>query len=311
MKKFMEKNVITHNLMSFSGFKSLLIFSMLTQSPKSYNDIKTALENNEYLRETISVDAIRIYINSLKVAGCEVKTIKEGRNTKYYIDSNPFELKISDEQVESMVKVVKAISKSIEISDFLALYQFFDKLSPYIKNEDLKMKLKYVSPVGNIKPDLIYNLMKYADKKIKISILYFSKISGLEKIDIIPDKLYIKNGKMYVSGHSEKYNNYASFLVSDIREITSVSLNSSNTKNNIYIVQYEYFKNDNEFKPQNNETILNETNDKLVVEISSPDKFMITQRILSLTNKCRVISPKEYKQEMIECLKQMKENYVE
>ena len=116
---------------------------------------------------------------------------------------------------------------------------------------------------------------------------------------------------MYVSGHSEKYNNYASFLVSDIREITSVSLNSSNTENNIYIVQYEYFKNDNEFKPQNNETILNETNDKLVVEISSPDKFMITQRILSLTNKCRVISPKEYKQEMIECLKQMKENYVE
>lgn len=311
MKKFMETNVITHNLMSFSGFKSLLIFSMLTQSPKSYSDIKTALENNEYLRETISVDAIRIYINSLKVAGCGVKTIKEGRNTKYYIDSNPFELKISDEQVESMVKVVKAISKSIEISDFLALYQFFDKLSSYIKNEDLKMKLKYVSPVGNIKPDLIYNLMKYADKKIKISILYFSKISGLEKIDIIPDKLYIKNGKMYVSGHSEKYNNYASFLVSDIREITSVSLNSSNTENNIYIVQYEYFKNDNEFKPQNNETILNETNDKLVVEISSPDKFMITQRILSLTNKCRVISPKEYKQEMIECLKQMKENYVE
>ena len=190
MKKFMEKNVITHNLMSFSGFKSLLIFSMLTQSPKSYNDIKTALENNEYLRETISVDAIRIYINSLKVAGCEVKTIKEGRNTKYYIDSNPFELKISDEQVESMVKVVKAISKSIEISDFLALYQFFDKLSPYIKNEDLKMKLKYVSPVGNIKPDLIYNLMKYADKKIKISILYFSKISGLEKIDIMKQIVY-------------------------------------------------------------------------------------------------------------------------
>lgn len=311
MKKFMETNVITHNLMSFSGFKSLLIFSMLTQSPKSYSDIKTALENNEYLRETISVDAIRIYINSLKVAGCNVKTIKEGRNTKYYIDSNPFELKISDEQVESMVKVVKAISKSIEISDFLALYQFFDKLSPYIKNEDLKMKLKYVSPVGNIKPDLIYNLMKYADKKTKISILYFSKISGLEKIYIIPDKLYIKNGKMYVSGYSEKYNNYASFLVSDIREITSVFLNSSKIDNSIYIVQYEYFKNDNEFKPQNNETILNETNEKLVVEISSPDKFMITQRILSLTNKCRVISPKEYKQEMIKCLKQMKENYVE
>ena len=123
--------------------------------------------------------------------------------------------------------------------------------------------------------------------------------------------MYIKNAKLYVSGHSVKYNNYASFLVSDIREITSVSMYPSKVENNINIVQYEYFKNDEEFKPLKNETVLNETDDKIVVEISSPDKFMITQRILSLTNKCRVISPKEYKHEIIECLKQMKENYVE
>ena len=155
MKRFMETNTITHNLMSFSGFKAMLIFSMLVQSPKTYDEIKKEIENNEYLKETVSTDTIRIYMNSLKQAGCQIKRINEGRIVKYYIDSHPFTLKISDSQVKSIIKVYKAISKSIEISDFLELNTFFDKISPYISNEDLKLKLKKLSPINNIDYDLI------------------------------------------------------------------------------------------------------------------------------------------------------------
>ena len=37
---------------------------------------------------------------------------------------------------------------------------------------------------------------------------------------------------------------------------------------------------------------------------------MITQRILSLSDRCKVISPVEYKKEIIKCLKQMHEEYI-
>ena len=39
MKEFLKNNTVTYNLMSFTGFKSILLFSLLTTGPKSYEDI--------------------------------------------------------------------------------------------------------------------------------------------------------------------------------------------------------------------------------------------------------------------------------
>ena len=309
----METNTITHNLMSFSGFKAMLIFSMLVQSPKTYDEIKKEIENNEYLKETVSTDTIRIYMNSLKQAGCQIKRINEGRIVKYYIDSHPFTLKISDSQVKSIIKVYKAISKSIEISDFLELNTFFDKISPYISNEDLKLKLKKLSPINNIDYDLISDLIKYAKNNTEITILYNAKNSGKRKeIDIIIDKVSIINGKLYLSGYNSAYKNYGEFLVSNIIKIVSVNMHSPKLKTPEYIIRYEYFKVDNtEFEPSGEETIIEETENNVIVEIKSRNKFAIMQRILSHSSKCRVISPENYRQEIIAILKNMKEGYIE
>lgn len=312
MKRFMETNTITHNLMSFSGFKSLLIFSLLTESPKSYQDLKKALETNEYLRETVSIDTIRIYLHSLTAAGCNVKTIRQGRQVKYYIDSNPFELKVTDEQVKSIIKVYNAISKTIELSDFLNIQHFFNKLAHYITNEDLKEQLKFISPIANIPSELLMLLIKYAELKTQIRILYYSKKTGEKEIDILPDKLHITNGKLYLSGHSFEYDNYASFLVSDIRKIVGVSLNQQPVKPVLFCVQYEYLNSDNiDLVLREDEKIVKKSKNSLIIEITSEDKFMIVQRILSLSNRCRVLSPENFKDEIISSLQKMKECYIE
>ena len=312
MKNFMETNKITHNLMSFSGFKSLLIFSMLTESPKSYQEIKEALENNEYLKESVSIDTIRIYINSLRLSGCTIKKINYGRKIKYFIDSSPFILKITDNQVQSIIKVFNAISKSIELSDFMILQNFFNKIAPYIANKDLKEQLVNISPFSNINNDLVKDLITYTNKKRCITVLYYSKISGEKEIKIVADKLDIKNGKLYLYGHSSEYNNYSAFLVSDIRRILNVNLDSQSIASAILTVQYEFYKEKNiDFDLQDNEKIIEEFPEKIIVEISSQSKFLITQRILSLTNRCKVLSPQNFQEEIINYLKQMKEKYIE
>ena len=312
MKNFMETNTITHNLMSFSGFKSLLIFSMLTQSPKSYEEIREEIEKNEYLKEKVSIDTIRIYINSLRSAGCKIDCVKQGRTNKYFINSNPFELKITDNQVKSIIKVYEAIAKSIDISDFMALQNFFNKIAKYITNEDLKNKLINLSPFNNINSDIINDLVNYIGKNITIKVLYYSKISGEKNINIIPDKLSIVNGKLYLSGYNLEYKNYSEFLVSDIKKIISIDLKPITMPDNLLVVRYEYYKEDHiKFEPLENEKIIEENEDKIIIDISSQNKFMITQRILSFANKCCVISPQNYKDEIINCLKRMKENYIE
>jgi predicted DNA-binding transcriptional regulator YafY len=124
--------------------------------------------------------------------------------------------------------------------------------------------------------------------------------------------MYISNGKLYIAGFNSEYGNYSSFLVSKIIKIVSVNLEEHKLQVPLYNVQYEYKKSDNyNFELQPNEKIISETDNKLFIEISSENKFMITQRILSLSNRCKVISPQEYKEEIIECLKRMKESYLE
>ena len=105
MKEFLKTNTVTHNLMSFTGFKSILIFTLLSEGPKTYAQLQEALRNHEYLKENVSVDTLRVYFNSLKEIGCDIqKTTKKGVTT-FSIASHPFELKIDDKQAKSIIKI--------------------------------------------------------------------------------------------------------------------------------------------------------------------------------------------------------------
>lgn len=312
MKQFMKTNRITHNLMSFTGFKSIYIFSLLLESPKSYKQIQQAVTEHEYLRETISADAVRIYINSLKKIGCKIESVTHNRIRYYYISSHPFKLKINKEQAESILKIYKAISHYIDLEDYLILQKFIIRFAQYISDEEIKNKILYASPINNANQEIINELIKYAKNKTEITVLYNSPNSGQKNITILADKLYINNGKLYISGINSEYKNYSGFLVSKIIKIVSVNLNSPTLETPIYSVRYELYKTDNTvFEPLQSEKIVEQTKEKYVIDITSKNKFDITQRILYHASKCKVISPKEYQQEIIDTLNKMKEGYID
>ena len=308
----MKTNTVTYNLMSFTGFKSLLIFSLLLESPKNYEQLRTAIQIHPYLQhETVSTDTLRIYINSLKEMGCKIERTLKNHVTYYSISKQPFELKITDKQAESILKLYKTISKSISISDFMALQNFFEKFSKYITNEDLKNKFENISPLNNINNELLKDLLKYSQNNTEITIYYNSPNSGKKNITILPDKVEISNGKLYVYGINSEYKNYGSFLVSKIIKIVSVNMNKSTLEVPILTVIYELEKDNQEPELLNCEKIVSTTKNKYTIEIQSKNKFEIVQRIMSHTNRCKVISPDNFKNEIISTLKQMKEGYFE
>ena len=138
--------------------------------------------------------------------------------------------------------------------------------------------------------------MHYTNKKAWIKILYNSPNSGKKEIDIAADKLSITNGKLYLSGVNSEYNNYYSFPVSKIIKILSVNINPAQLNIPAFKAVYEYYKTDNnDLELITEEKVLKRDENKILVEISS--------------NKCKVISPQSYKEEIIECLNKMKEGY--
>lgn len=312
MKEFLKTNTVTYNLMSFTAFKSIFLFSILLDGPKSYNEMKELFENQEYLHEKISLDTLRNYINSLRKIGCVVnrKTVKGV--TRYSIDSHPFTLKIDEKQIKSIIKVFKIISKDIEVTDLIALQKFFEKISNYIDNEELKTKLANISPLNSIPPKLINDLISYAQNNTEIDIYYNSATAGKKNITILVDKLQIINNKLYVYGVNSEYNDYASFLVNRIIKINSVNLNKKTLEIPEITVGYLYKKDDNEIlELLENEKIISTDGNNLTIEICAKDKFWITQRIMSHSTKCKVLYPQEYKEYIISTFKKMKEGYIE
>ncbi len=312
MKEFLKTNTITYNLMSFTGFKSIIIFSLLVDGPKSYEDLQSYLKNHEYLREEVSFDTLRIYLNSLREIGCKIVRKNVDGVTKYAIDSHPFKLNFNDKQVKSIIKIYRAISKSIEVSDLMALSQFFEKISAYVANETLKQKLQKISPLNNINPELVKELMVHAQNNSEISISYNSSNSGCTKnIVILVDKLSINNGKLYISGYNSIKKTYSSFLVSKIAAITNVNTHNKTLEVPELTVGYEYINETNdELELLSCEKIIKTEGNKSIIEITSKNKFEIMQRVMSHSSKCKVLYPEDFRDYIISNLKKMKEGYI-
>jgi predicted DNA-binding transcriptional regulator YafY len=297
--------------MTFTGFKSILIFTLLSEGPKSYEEIKAYIKNHEYLREEISTDTLRVYLNSLKKMGCKIEKCTVDGVVKYSITATPFELQISDKQVKSILKIYKVISKSIDVNDLISIHKFFKKISRYVENQDLKDKLKYISPFKGVNIKLLERLIKHASNNTEITIDYISPRSGHKNITILADKVTVNNGRLYLHGVNSEYKNYSSFLISRISKIISINIEEKTLDVPNIVVVYELLKNSNEkIELLDCEKIIEEKKTKCIIELTSKNKFEIIQRILYHNYKCKVLSPDNIRAEVIQTLKQMKEGYL-
>ena len=310
MKEFMKTKKVTYNLMSFTGFKSMLLFSYLLEAPRSYEEIKQYFMENEFIHESISIDTLRVYINSLERLGCEIKRGKKAEGSKYKLLKHPFELALTDNQIKSLIKVFKTIVKTIDVEDLLSITKFFDKISHGITNTELKLTLENISPLKKLNSDILESLINACRRNDEITILYNSPASGAKKIDILAEKLTILNNKVYLQGISPQYpDSKARLLVSRILEQPVIKLTKTITQNiEPLVITCEIY--DNNIPLEDNEKVISNDDDKRLIEITSDNKFLTTQRILSMGSSCKVLEPESFRNEIYSVLKKMKEEYI-
>lgn len=311
MKQFIKNQKVTYNLMSFTGFKALIIFSLLAEGPKSYEEISEYILNHPYLREKISIDTLRVYINSLKRLGCEIKRFRgEDKISRYMIVTHPFELTLSNEEKQSVLKVYRNIVKNMDIQELLAMDSFFEKLGRYLKDNEFISTLKKYSPLKEINPKLTRDLLDYCNRKDQIIITYNSPNSGEKHIEIIVDKIDVSNGKLYLYGTGLEYNQYGSFLLSRIKSVDSIKLEKTipNALNEIHI-KYELTTDNSELKLDENEKLLEQTDKKVIIELTTSNEFLAKQKLLEFGPKCKIIEPESFRNDFINLLKNMKTRY--
>lgn len=310
MKEFIKTKKVTYNLMSFTAFKALIMFSELAKGPKSYKEMCDIFYNHPYLHETISIDTFRVYMNSLKRLGCEFKRVKgEDKESRYYITAHPFELKYTPEQQQSALKVFKSLVKNMDIEELIEMEELFEKLGAYIKNEDFINEAKKVSLLKDIDKDLLKTLLECCEKKNQIIITYASPNSGTKKMELIADKIEIQNGKIYLCGIGFEYKQYGTFLVNRIKSIDEIKVENSMPEGLEEIkVVYELYNNPNP-QLESFEKIVEKTENKVIIEATNSNTFILKQKLLALGPNCKIISPESFKNEFIALLKDMKAGY--
>ena len=309
MKEFMKTDKVTYNLMSFTAFKALLLFSYLLEAPRSYEEIRAYFAKNKYLNETISIDTLRVYINSLERMGCEIKRGKKAEGAKYRLLKHPFEISFSDKQIESILTAFKTLSKDIEAEELIVLTEFLKKISEHVENEKLKNTLENISPLTKLNKDILNALINACNNRDEIVITYNSPNSGIKNIEVLAEKIHVKNNKTYLYGKSKQYKDGAEFMVSRITKIPAIKLERTTyEKDSPYIAVYELF--DDTIPLNENEVIKRKNANSVIVELSAKNEFFAKQRILSLGSNCKIIAPENLKKAVIQELQKMKEEYV-
>lgn len=311
MKEFIKNKTVTYNLMSFTGFKSLIVFSLLLESPKSYSEINDFFKNHEYIKEPVSIDTLRVYLTSLRMMGCEIVRTSKAEGSKYKLVSHPFELNVTEEQIKSLVKVYKTIARNIDLKELIMLEKFLRKISGIIKNPQLSESLNKVSSFNSLDINLVEKLIAHCERKDQIIILYNSPRSGNKQIEIVTDKVEFNNNKLYLYGTSLEYEQYSYFLISRIISIAAVKVSKSNLPDLKELrVGYELRMNPSELKLTDDEKLVDIKDGILTVENFATNPFIVKQRVLSLGYACKVLYPESFKNDIIKTLKEMREEYL-
>ena len=311
MKEFIKNQKVTYNLMSFTGYKALLLFSLLTEGPKSYEEICEYFFNHPYLREKISIDTLRVYINSLRRIGCEVKRFRgDDKISRYVITAHPFELKLSDEQIQSVIKIYKSIVKNMDVKELLSMERFFEKIGSYIKNDDFIADIRKISMLRDIDKKLLEDLLDCCDRKEQIVIQYNSPNSGEKSIELIADKIDSSNGKIYLYGTGFEYMQYGSFIVSRIKKINEIKIEKTIPENlKEFRITYTLECSPDKLNPADNEKIIEKHNNYAVIEMKTSNDFLAKQKLLEYGPICKVLEPESFKNDFIKLLKDMKAGY--
>ncbi len=311
MKEFLKNDTVTYNLMSFTGYKTLVLFSLLTEGPKSYHEVSRFFAEHPFLHEKISLDTLRVYINSFRHAGCIVKRIRENGVSKYYIPEHPFKLNISDTQKKSIIKIYKTLIKNLDAEEIIMLDMLLLKLSNYIDDYQFVNDYKKVSVLNKLNSEIVRQLLECCNNKKQIIVSYNSPNSGIKDIELQTKRLVFNSNKLYVRARGLEYNQDTDFLVNRIVEIKDIHDADEENKETNKEITVTYKLKINGLVPElnSNEKLLEIGKEYATIELSGNNLFYIKQRLLEHGNNCTILEPDDFKQQYIELLKEMREEY--
>ena len=162
---------------------------------------------------------------------------------------------------------------------------------------------------GNYDTELIKKLNSCCKNRYDVTISYHTPSRKEESIkNISTIRLIYKNDKVYLYGYDTDKERLVTLNLNRIKALISKCKKQGNVIPNGYSIKYKLL----DYKKgmlENNERITEKQNDYVIVQGTYYNDFYAIQRVLSLKEKCVVLEPENFKEIIVEKLKEMSKIY--
>ena len=187
--------------------------------------------------------------------------------------------------------------------------ELIQKISNYIYDSDIKEKFIGVSAFKYYSIDSIKELLvdcKY-EKTLELVYKKTKKDNEYTK-EVIAQKLVFNNDQLYLHCYDKSIHKSIVLNVKRILRILSRKIENGTPDIKKFVVKF-YLKDFNLENLNEDEFVIEITNNEYIVEGAYYNEFLALQRVLSFGACCTVIEPEEFKNKVIKKLKEMRNIY--
>lgn len=279
---------------NFSSLQVLKTLKILLQDDYSMGELIAKL-NSEEDKEVFNSSIISKYINTCRLCGIEISKI----NNKYFVSNMPFGLEL----VHDDIMLLEAIQNIIRNSMSKKCNKIFDTFLTKINRFSNKKLTRVEKSTYYIS---VEHFESAIDEKRKIRLMLKNK----DVVDCIP--IRIAEDKDRIFFHI-LYNNKE-------RAVDASRVSGIEVLNEKYIQKFSkqvvVFKLKGELAPRytlryNEHVVEHYNGDYVVISNQDESKDILFSRLLRYGDKCEILNPKSYREEMQQILDMALSNYDE
>lgn len=295
---------------SLTGYRILLILRSLMQKGQSIEELIEILQKNSFTNKCVSKDTIRLAINTLKKAGCQITRPCRANNYEYQLISHPFTFNLNDKELKTLIRLRNKMAEEMDWESIFDLNEVYKKIVSLTFNKEQIHKIEESKPLLNINKEIIKAISNPQIIGKKIKIIYDSPEFKEEELDIIPQKITFENGNIYLWCYSFKYRINSLLNIERIKKLISIDISKTIETTSIYDVTYTITGNSiKTFEPKEFEEVLERTEKFIKVLAHVENEFYFIQRILLLGSDFKIVSPNFFKEKLINKIKLIQKGY--
>ena len=307
MFKLAKKTAL--NQISLTGMRAIVMLGLLIIKPRSLDEIRQAFIDLEIMEESHSDDILRIDLNTLKAMGCEISRAAPKTSHKYVLLKHPFEFKINEDEIDVLKRLYKKVRANSDINLLIEYHELFEKISTFVFDVETKEALLGISILKYFDSPFLKDLKFDCDQKRNLTIVYKKPTSKEEDVkEIIAQELVYKNDKLYLHAFDIQKCKSIVLNVKRIKKILERGLATKCVELETTKILFHLRESGIEFL-EDNEKIVTTEDDGYLVQGSYYNDFIAMQRILSFGADCTVVEPVEFRNNIIEKIKEMRRTY--